>query len=111
MKSDKENPTQQNVIEEIKSKQRNVDFPDTLRNSRSVDEFLWRGSPNAPVVQRVAAWIFGLFFILAGIAFMNIAYEKRFWLFGVLAIGWFLIDGKIFLNGFRRRDTKAPGGK
>jgi hypothetical protein len=111
MKNEAEIPKQQRVIEEIKSKQRNFVFPDTLRNSRSVDEFLWKGSPNAPIVQRMAAWMFGLFFILAGVAFIDVAYEKHYWIFGVLSVVWFLVGGKVFLNGFRRRGANAHRGK
>ncbi len=102
MKNGAEIPKQQTVIEDIKGKQRNFVFPDTLRNSRGVDEFLWKGSPNAPLVQRMAAWMFGLFFILAGVAFIDVAYEKHYLIFGVLSIAWFLVGGKVFLNGFRR---------
>jgi hypothetical protein len=102
---------QQKIIEDIKAKQKNLVFPDTLRNSRSVDEFLWKGSPNAPLVQRVAAWMFGLFFVLAGVAFLDVSYQKHYLIFGVLSIGWFLVGGKVFLNGFRRRNAKALKGK
>jgi hypothetical protein len=111
MKNKAEVPKQQRVIEDIKAKQRNFVFPDTLRNSRRVDEFLWKGSPNAPLVQRAAAWMFGLFFVLAGVAFLDVAFEKHYWIFGVLSLGWFLVGGKVFLNGFRRRNAKAPKGK
>jgi hypothetical protein len=111
MKNEAEIPEQRRIIEEIKAKQRNSVFPDTLRNSRSVDEFLWRGSPKATLVQRMAAWMFGLFFTLAGVAFLDVAYEKHYWIYGVLSIGWFLVGGKVFPNGFRRRTTKGPKSK
>jgi len=49
------------LIEEARAKQSNTVWPDTLLNGRSVDEFLLKGSPDAPIVQRIGAWIFGLF--------------------------------------------------
>jgi hypothetical protein len=64
-------------MEEIEAKQRNTVWPDTLRNSRSVDEFLWKGSSDAPLVQRAGAWIFGLTFILLSLALLDVAYEKQ----------------------------------
>jgi hypothetical protein len=99
-------PDRESLIEEIKAKQRNTVWPDAFVNSKGVDEFLWKGSPDAPLVQRVGAWIFGLTFILFGLIFVDIAYEKHFGLFGVLSIIWFLVGGKVFLNGFNKRRVK-----
>lgn len=53
-------------LEESRQRQRNVVFPDTVRNARSVDAFLWKGSPDPTLVQRVAAWLWGLTFIGLG---------------------------------------------
>jgi hypothetical protein len=106
MKSETEISDHESVIEEIEAKQKNTVWPDTLRNSRSVDAFLWKGDPGAPLVQRMGAWIFGLFFILAGLGWVDVAYEKESIVFGVLSIGWFLVGAKIFLNGFRKRTTQ-----
>ena len=96
MKSETEISDYESVIEEIEAKQKNTVWPDTLRNSRSVDAFLWKGDPGAPLVQRMGAWIFGLFFILAGLGWVDVAYEKESIVFGVLSIGWFLVgaDGR-----------------
>lgn len=99
---------QAELVAGIKAKQRNTVWPDTVNNSRSVEDFLWKGSPEATLVQRVACWMFGLFFILCGISFLDVAYEKHFLLFGALSIGWFFIGGKVFLNGFRKRRSKKP---
>jgi hypothetical protein len=54
-------------LKKIENKQRNIVWPGPLINSRGVDEFFWKGSPNPTVVQRIAAWLFGLTF--TGIAF------------------------------------------
>jgi hypothetical protein len=59
------------LIDETRAKQRNVVFPDTVRNARSVDAFLWRGSPDAPLVQRIGAWLFGSMFVLGVKVFLN----------------------------------------
>jgi hypothetical protein len=98
---------QQSLIEEIKATQQNTLWPDTMKNSSSVDEFLWKGSPDAPLVQRIGACIFGLTFILGGLGWFAAAYEKNDRVFGILSIPWFFIGGKIFLNGFRRRKTSS----
>jgi hypothetical protein len=94
-------------IEEIKAKQRNTVWPGPMINSRGVDEFLWRGSPDATLVQRMAAWIFGLTFIFGGFLWVDVAYERHWRVFGALSIVWFLVGGKVFLNGFRKRKAKA----
>jgi hypothetical protein len=99
---------QDRAIEEIRAKQRSTVWPDAMRNSRSVDAFLWKGSPDAPLVQRIGAWIFGLTFILCGLGWVSVAYEKGDFVFGALSIVWFALGGKVFLNGFRRRKVEKP---
>ena len=58
-------------LEEAKARQRNIVFPDTVRNGRAVDVFLWRGSPNPTLVQRIAAWMFGVALIISGLLFLS----------------------------------------
>lgn len=99
------------VVEELKARQRNLVWPDALINSRSVDQFLWRGAPDAPLVQRVGAWLFGLAFIAVGGVFLLVAYKKHFIVFGIFSIVWFFVGGRVFLNGFRRRGTKLAKNK
>jgi len=44
----------------MEARQRNIVFPDTVRNDRLVNELFWKGSPNATRLQRI------------GIAFLSI---------------------------------------
>src|ERR1035437_6152886 len=44
-------------VDDIKAKQNNVVWPGPLANSRGVDAFFWKGSPNPTKIQRVAAWL------------------------------------------------------
>lgn len=60
-------------IEEAKGRQRNIVFPDTVRNERAALVFLWNGSAKPPVVQRIAAWLFGLVFLANGLMFLGMA--------------------------------------
>jgi hypothetical protein len=69
----KRRPTGQNpheFMDEINAKQRNVIWPDTLIHARSVDFFLWRGSPNPTIVQSIAAWLFGVSFVAVGLGLL-----------------------------------------
>jgi hypothetical protein len=107
MKSKTTNASRKKLIEEMKAKQSNTVWPGPMINSRGVDEFLWRGDPDAPLVQRMAAWIFGIFFIVVGgLGWLDIAYQKHWRAFGLLSIVWFYVGGRVFLNGFRRRKVK-----
>jgi hypothetical protein len=107
MKSQTTSASRKKFIEEIKAKQRNTVWPGPMINSRGVDELLWRGDPNAPLVQRIAAWLFGLVFVLIGLGWLDVAYQKHWIAFGVLSIAWFYLGGRVFLNGFRRRKAKV----
>jgi hypothetical protein len=100
-------------IEESRARQRNIIFRDTVRNTRSVDAFFWRGSPNPPLVQRIGAWMFGLLFIGLGVTFYSLTVKARdedhsllevcFLVF--ISICFVLVGARIFRNGFPR-----PGG-
>jgi hypothetical protein len=98
-------------IEEVKDQQRNTLWPDTFRNGHSVDAFLWKGSPDAPLVQRIGACIFGLTFILGGLGWLDVAYEKHWRVFGVLSIAWFFVGARLIRNGFSRRRTDKHESK
>ena len=98
------------LIEKTRTSQRNIVFPDTVRNGRAVDVFLWRGSPNPTRVQRIGAWIIGLLTIGVGIGFLYLAVKARIeegFSFSVvaeaafaLAVAWLGI--RTFRNGFPR---------
>lgn len=99
-KSDPESAQQ--LIQDVKNKQRNTIWPGTLINGRGVDEFLWKGAPDAPLVQRVAAWLFGIVFVLVGVGWFAGAYAKHWWGICLLSFVWFFIGVRVFLNGFRK---------
>jgi len=96
-------------IDEIRAKQRNVVFPDTVRNGRSVDAFLWFGSPNPTRVQRMGAWLVGSAFVCLGLPFIFIAARARdagdwagYWLVLLISLAFVLLGIRIFRNGFPR---------
>jgi hypothetical protein len=73
-----------------------------------VDAFLWKGSPDAPFVQRIAAWVFGFFFVLCGLAWFDAAFERHSVIVFMLSVAWIQLGGKVFLNGFLRRKVEKP---
>jgi len=93
-------------VDEIRSKQRNIVFPDTVRNVRNADVFLWRGSPNPKLVQRIGAWLFGSAFIGTGLVIIGTAAGEQD-AAGVVVAGlgivFALIGARVFRNGFPRR--------
>lgn len=102
-------------IDESRARQRNIVFPDTVRNGRSVDAFLWNGSPNPPLIQKIVAWMFGLFFLALtalGLfamvlgAHRGIVFGDRVaWILATLpiAVVCAYVGIRIFRNGFARR--------
>src|ERR1700682_2054936 len=46
------------LLDDLRARQRNTLWPDTLRNARTVDAFLWKGSPDATPIQRAGSAIF-----------------------------------------------------
>lgn len=110
MKTDANPPDQEELIEEIKAKQRNTLWPDTVVNRTTVSSFLWKGSPDATLVQRIGFWVFGLQFVLFGIlaleAYREANPDDRSFLPVVAAIIFFALGTRIFLNGFRKHRGK-----
>ena len=95
------NQNRNREIEELRAKQENTVFPDTGRNSKNVDAYFLLGNPNAPLVQRVGAWIFGAFFLLSGVVFGDVALRDHAWGVAIYSIVGFLLGGRIMLSGFR----------
>ena len=62
-------------IDESKKRQRNIVFPDTVRNGRTVDAYLWKGNPDAPLVQRIGACLIGLFYMAVGLTVLSFIRE------------------------------------
>jgi hypothetical protein len=96
-----------NFIDETRASQRNIVFPDTVRNARSVDLFLWRGSPNPTLVQKIGAWMIGVVFIGCGIEMFSLAvgYHSSFAdvLVAVsMSVLSLFIEIRTFRNGFPR---------
>jgi len=91
----------EHFIDEIRQKQRNIVFPDTVRNARSVDAFLWRGSPNPTMVQRIGAWLFGLTLIGGGVLFLDLARTDGALVFLIAAL-LLLLGARVCRNGFPR---------
>jgi len=99
-------------IDESRAKQRNIVFPDTVSNARSVDAFLWRGSPDPPLVQRIAAWIIGLNFIVLGLIGFGAAFttDRDYpWIFALIGIPCVLLGVRTFRNGFPRQPKQRAG--
>ena len=97
-------------LEDSRNRQRNIVFPDTVRNARSVDAFLWKGSPNPTRVQSVGAWLFGVTFIGMGACFMTFVgevWKEGDWvglfLVASVSVGTIAIGVRMLRNGFPRR--------
>jgi len=90
-------------VEEMAAKQRNILWPNTLVNSRAVDAFLWRGSPNPSIVQRIAACLPGLTFLTGGVALFSFARQEGSRFLGAFALGWILLGLKVGRNSWPRK--------
>jgi hypothetical protein len=96
-------------IDDVRARQRNFVFPDTVRNGRAVYVLLWRGSPDPGFVQRIGAWLFGLMFIGTGAVFLMQAAQARaeedwagFGLTLLISLGLISVGVRVFRNGFPR---------
>jgi len=98
---------QRKLVRELEAKQRNTIWPDALINSRGVDAFLWKGSPNPSVVQRIGAVLFGLFFICGSVMFASVCAERHS-LWGILAFAFLYVGARVLRNSLPRNIPKHP---
>ena len=89
-------------IESVKARQRNLIWPDVLRGGRSVDELLWKGARDAPLVQRIGAVILALAYVIVALAFISMAVEQGKWFIGAFAAILFIVAGWFIRNALRR---------
>jgi hypothetical protein len=94
-------------ISEIEAKQRNTVWPDTLVNSRGVDELLWKGSPYITTVQRIGVALFGLADLVMGFVMLSWAKLEGSLILRILSIGLFLLAARMFRNAFRKHGTRT----
>lgn len=98
-------------IRDADAGQRNILVPDILRNNRSVDEALWKGSRTAPPVQRVGAVVIGLLLILCGISSAMTATRHHYLFEIVLTLAFVGAGIKVASNGLRRSSPKPNEDK
>ncbi|CAN5554143.1 hypothetical protein BH10ACI4_BH10ACI4_33790 [soil metagenome] len=89
-------------LESLNDSQKNATWPEVLRGSRSVDEFLWKGARNAPIVQRVGAIILALAYLIVGFVFVSTAVEDRSWMAGASAAILFGIGAWFIRNALKK---------
>ena len=99
-------------MEDIHGRQRNIFWPDTLRNGRAVDAFLWKGSPDATPVQRIGAWLFGLTSLGLGVSLFILARHEGSRLIGAGGLAGIFLGLRLCRNGFvkrRQEGVKSTG--
>lgn len=92
----------ESYIGSLEERQKNLTWPDLLRNGRSVDEVIWKGVRGAPLVQRIGVAIFAMAFLLVGITLVSMASQigsmVTVWVGGVML----LAGAWMVRNVFRR---------
>jgi hypothetical protein len=76
----------QGYLNEVESRQRNLTWPDVLKSSRSADEVFWKGSRNAPMVERIGTMVFAIAFFIAALGLVGLARQNGQPLIAVFAL-------------------------
>ena len=100
-------PDQQELIDNFAAKQRNTLWPDALRNSSTVDELLWKGSPRPSKVQRAGVVVFGVLFMILAFSMATIAVDSHSPLTGLVACGLLYAASRMLWNSIPKR-PKEP---
>jgi magnesium-transporting ATPase (P-type) len=89
------------IREEAEAKQRGVMWPDMLRQSRSIDGFLWNGDRKATPVQRAALVLYSLMFLFVVFLSIVIWIKNDYWVIRAFAVFMGTVSG-IFAVRFAR---------
>ncbi|MDP9051908.1 MAG: hypothetical protein M3O31_14495 [Acidobacteriota bacterium] len=95
-------------IESLEVRQKNILWPDVLRGGRSVDELLWKGASDAPLVQRIGILILVSAYLIVALALISIAVEQGSWLTAFFAFVSCAVGGWFIRNAFRRWAKPSP---
>ena len=106
MKRHRSHQDPERFAEEVAAKQRNLLWPDTLVNSKSVDKFLFTGCANPSLLQRVGAWIFGLMFFVLGVVSVEIGRQTDTSPYKFVGLLFVLLGVVVFRNGFPKRKSR-----
>jgi hypothetical protein len=103
------------IRQETEDKQKNILWEEGLRNGKSVDEFLWKGAPNAKPIQRAGLVIFGLTFWLIGVFIIAIGWARdegvACLVTSLVGSAPVLISVRLLRNAFLRPDKTPEGEK
>jgi hypothetical protein len=98
---------------ELVNRQRNIVFPDTVRNDRLVNELLWKGSPHAARVQRIGIALIAIAPLTIAATFIYMGWyddppNSLSELFGVLvAVPFIYVAFRLLRNAFLRPASKS----
>lgn len=103
----------QGTVDKRGARQRNVIWPGFVGNGGLVDKFLIKGNPDAPIVQRVGACLFGLAVIVPGLVILSFAITDRSLFEVFMSLALIAFGGLMFLNGCRhgRRKPERESGR
>jgi hypothetical protein len=96
--------------DELRIRQSNIVWLGPPVNSRGVDAFFWKGSPDPTIIQRIAAWLFAVVDIFGALMLANLAWRiggAALVVLGGIAILFFALGIKTFSNGFAKRKKPA----
>jgi hypothetical protein len=96
-----DNPHHDDLIEDLARSQGNTSPPDIIRNTARAEGFLWKGSPDATPVQRIAFFLFGVMFLCQAFFTVPLGAGERS--FPVILFGYALgfIGLRLLYNAFR----------
>jgi phosphotransferase system glucose/maltose/N-acetylglucosamine-specific IIC component len=104
-------PQFEEIRDEIEAKQRTLLFEDGLNAGKSVDEFLWKGDPNAKPIQRAGLMVFAITFWFLGVVMIAIGWARDEGLAclvtSLVGLASVLISIRLLRNAFLR-PSKIP---
>jgi len=89
--------------QEMRERQRNIVFPDTVRNARYLYQALWHGSPTATWVQRMGAAALAVLWVGSGVGLVAISHDNGSFLGIMEGLLGTALGAKVLHSAFRHR--------
>jgi hypothetical protein len=96
---------------DIANRQRNVQWHDTFRNNHFVNELLWKGRPDATLVQRIGIALFSIAPLTFAVVLISVAWDASpdpaAILFLLMALPFIVFGTRLLRNAFMPSASKS----
>jgi hypothetical protein len=101
----------QGMMDDLAAKQRNILWPQSLRNGRNVDTFLWKGAEKPTASMRIGAFLLGTIYLISALAICYASAEGGSILGVLISFGFLYLGARVLIRSVPKKEGRGnlPG--